>query len=212
MSLIWVEYWRRSASFDLLAVVFLMCQRGGGVPLCCWGILLTQVNLLLPKTKGCFSALLCMSLQATSMGLFLLSCKRCPDILLSLMRLLSTHVPSFSRLLWEAMHASGISSAPYSFVRSIRDCLSNIISDIISVIVVLLFTKACGTGYFSFYLNTWACVFTYGYYIFVCLITQRHQMAPASLHWQKDSCYATNSEEIKSNSFQITIPYFTAAF
>lgn len=173
MSLIWVEYWRRTASFDLLAVDFLVCQ-GGRVLLCCWGILLTQVNLLFPKTKGSFSAQLCTSLQTTSMGLFLLSCKRCPYILLSLVRLLSTHVPSFSRFLWEAMHTSGISSAPCSFVRSVRDCLSNIISDLISVIVVLLLTKTCGAAYFSFYLNMWACVFTFGYYIFFCLITQWH--------------------------------------
>lgn len=37
-------------------------------------------------------------------------------------------------------------------------------------------------------------------------------MASATLHWQKDSCYATNSDEMESNSFQITIHYFTAAF
>lgn len=74
----------------------------------------------------------------------------------------SSNVSSFSRFLWEAIHASVISSAPSSFVCSIRHCLSNIIRDFISVIVVLLLTKASGAAYFSSYLSRWACVFTYG--------------------------------------------------
>jgi len=83
---------------------------------------------------------------------------------------------SLARSFWMAVQTAAIITRSSQFgTFCIRlSALSSIISDFISGIAVLILTKASCNEYFSFYLNTWACVFTHGYYSFSCLITQRH--------------------------------------